>query len=66
MDSSQIISQIPGVPDVPFSRFFELSRDPRKLQFICPGQTLKSLCSPALALRNILEGQGMPMGTKSR
>ena len=64
IDSSQIISQFPGVPNVPFSRFFELSRDPRKLQFICPGQTPKSLCSPALALRNILEGQGDADGYK--
>jgi hypothetical protein len=66
-DSHQIISQFPGVLDdfdlhfqqpIPFSRFIELSRDPRKLQFIRPGKTLKSMCSPALTLRNILEGQG--------
>jgi Family of unknown function (DUF6535) len=58
---------VPGVLDdfdldhqapIPFSRLVELSRDPRKLQFIRPGQTLKSICSPALTLRNILEGQG--------
>ena len=64
IDSSQIISQFPSVPDVPFSRFFELSRDPRKLQYICQGKTFKSLCSPALALRNILEGQGDADGYK--
>jgi hypothetical protein len=66
-DSHQIISQFPGILDdfdlhyqspIPFSRLVELSRDPRKLQFIRPGQTLKSMCSPALTLRNILEGQG--------
>jgi hypothetical protein len=66
-DSHQIISQFPGTLDdfdlhyqapIPFSRLVELSRDPRKLQFIRPGQTLKSMCSPALTLRNILEGQG--------
>ena len=65
--SVQIISQFPGVFDdfalnyeqlIPFSRFVELSRDPRKLQFIRPGQALKSMCSSALTLRNILEGQG--------
>ena len=62
-DSHQIISQFPGILDdfeldyealIPFSR---LSRNPRQLQFIRPRQTLKSMCSPALALRNILEGQ---------
>jgi hypothetical protein len=65
-DSHQFISQFPGVLDVevvdhrtpiPFSRFVELS-DTRKLQFICPGQTLKSMCSFAPTIRNILEGQG--------
>ncbi|KAF8502811.1 hypothetical protein F5888DRAFT_1800362 [Russula emetica] len=61
--SHQVISQFPGVPDdldlapVPF-RLVELYRDPRKLQFIRPGQTLKNMCSLALTLRNILEGQG--------
>jgi hypothetical protein len=63
-DSHQIISQFPGVLDdfdlhyqapIPLSR---LSRDPCTLQFIRPGKTLKSICSPALTLRNILEGQG--------
>ena len=62
--SHQIISRFPGVLDdfdlyyedpIPFSR---LSRDPRELQFIRPGKTLKCMCSPALTLRNILEGQG--------
>jgi Family of unknown function (DUF6535) len=66
-DSHQIISQFPGVlddfelyhqPPVPFSRFIELSRDYDKLQLIRPGQTLKSICSIAPTLRNILEGQG--------
>jgi hypothetical protein len=62
--SHHLTSQYPGVLDdlnrafIPFSRLVELSRDPRKLQFIRPVQTLKSMCSPALALRNILEGQG--------
>jgi hypothetical protein len=66
-DSHQILSQFPGVLDdfdldnqapLPFSRLLELSRDPRKLQFIRPAQTLKSMCSPALTLRSTLEGQG--------
>jgi hypothetical protein len=65
-DSHQIISQLPGLLDnfdlhyqalISFSRLVELSRDPRKLQFIRPGQTLKSMCSPSLTLRNIIEGQ---------
>ncbi|KAI0270219.1 hypothetical protein BGY98DRAFT_267622 [Russula aff. rugulosa BPL654] len=65
-ESDQIISQFPGVlddfdprfsPPIPFSRFIELSNDPRKLQFICPAKTLKTMCSPALTLRNILGGQ---------
>ena len=69
-DSCRIISQFPGVLDnfepyyhqahesIPFSRLVELSRDLHKLQFICPGKTLKSMCSPSLILRNILDGQG--------
>jgi hypothetical protein len=63
-DSHQVTSQFPGVLDlnhhapIPFSRFVELSRDIRKLQFIRPWQTLKSMCSLSLTLRNILEGQG--------
>ena len=66
-NSHQIISQFPDVLDdfelhyqasIPFSRLVELSHDPRKLQFIRPGQTLKSMCSPALTLRNISKGQG--------
>jgi hypothetical protein len=65
-NSHRIISQFPGIlhdfgPDyqapISFSRLVELSRDPRKLQFIRPRQTLKSMCSPALTIRNILEGQ---------
>ena len=61
----QITSQIPGVPNpldhpvlVPFRHLVEHFRDPRKLQFIRPGQTLKSLCSVVPTLRNILKGQG--------
>jgi hypothetical protein len=62
-NSHQTISQIPGVLDdfdldyqarIPFSR---LSRDLRKMQFLCPVQTLKSMSFPALTFRNILEGQ---------
>jgi hypothetical protein len=65
-DSHQITSQIPGVLDnevdyyqtpIPFGRFVEVFRDPRKLLFIHPGQTLKNICSPATTLRNILDGQ---------
>jgi hypothetical protein len=65
--SHQIISQFPGVLNdfdvdfrapIPFSRIVKLSRNLRKLQFICPWQTLKSMCSPAPTLCNILEGQG--------
>ena len=66
-NSHQIISQFPGilddvVPDyrepIPFSRLVKLSRDLRKLQFIRPMHALQSMCSPALTLRNILEGRG--------
>ena len=63
-DSHQIISQFPGVLDelswalIPFSRLVELSCNPRKLQFMRPKKILKSICSPALILRKILEGQG--------
>ena len=65
LDSHQIISQFPGLFDdfdhhrahISFSRLVELFRDPRRLQFIRPGQTLKSMCSPALSFCNILEGQ---------
>jgi hypothetical protein len=63
-DSHQIIFQFPGVLDelnwtlIPFGRLVELSCNPRKLQFIRPRKILKSICSPALTLRNILEGQG--------
>jgi hypothetical protein len=64
LNSHHITSQFPGVLDdhnqplIPFNRFVELSRNPHKLQFIPPRQTLKSTCSPSLTLRNILEGQG--------
>src|SRR5258708_29535425 len=63
-DSHQITSQISGVlhdldqAPVPFSWVVELFRGPHKRQFIQPGRTLKSMCSPALTLRKILEGQG--------
>ena len=62
--SCQIIPQFPGVLDdvslyyeknIPFS---QLSRDPRKFQFIWPVITLRIMYSPALTLRNILEGRG--------
>jgi hypothetical protein len=62
-----IMFQFPGVADdldidyqspKPFSRLVELFQDTRKMQFIRPRQTLKSMCSPAATLRNILEGQG--------
>src|SRR5712675_617279 len=42
----------------PFDRLVELSRDPHKVLFILPMQILKSMCSSALTLRNILDGQG--------
>ena len=67
--SHRIISQVPGSlrvdkfidyfdqAPIPFSRMVELSRDTRKIQFIQLRQTLKAMCSPAITLRNILEGQ---------
>ena len=72
-DSHQIISQLPGVLDdsdldykmpILFSRLVDLVHDPRKLQFIRPRQTLKSICSPASIFRTILEGQGNADGYK--
>ena len=66
-DFFEIISQFPGVLDdlddyyrtpIPFSRLVELLNDTRKMQFIRPRNTLKSVCSPATTLRNILEGRG--------
>jgi hypothetical protein len=60
----EITFQIPGVLDnldispVHFSRIVELSRNPRKIQFIRPGKALESICSLVPALRAILEGQG--------
>jgi hypothetical protein len=61
----QVVSQFPGVlydvdddHPIPFSRLAELFDDTRKIQFIPPRQILKSMCSPAATLRNILEGQG--------
>jgi hypothetical protein len=63
--SHRITFQIPGVLDdldlepFPFGRVVELSCEPhKKRQFIRPGRTLKSMCSPALTLRKILGGQG--------
>jgi hypothetical protein len=65
--SHRIISQIPGVLDdfdpphlapMPLSRLVEVAHNPRKMLFIRPRQTLKSMCSAATTLRNILEGQG--------
>jgi hypothetical protein len=67
INNDQIISQFPGILDhfdpnyqalIPFSRLIDLSHDVRKLQFICPGKTLKSMCSPAETLRDILGGKG--------
>jgi hypothetical protein len=67
-DSHRIISQIPGAHDdfdldfdvqtIPFSRLGKVLHNCHKLQFIPPWKTLKSICSPALTLRNFLEGQG--------
>jgi hypothetical protein len=60
----QITSHFPGILDdldtaqVRFNHFVEMFRDPRQIQFIRPGQTLKKMCSIAPTLRNILEGQG--------
>jgi hypothetical protein len=65
--SHRIISQFPCIVDdfdrdcralIPFDRLVELFNDPRALPFMCPRQTLQSMCSPALTYRNILEGQG--------
>ena len=60
----QITSQFPGILDdldaeqVRFGHFVEMFGDPRQIQFIRPGQTLKSMCSIVPTLRNILEGRG--------
>ena len=59
-----ITSNFPGILDVldtapvSFSHFVKNFRDPRQIQFIRPGQTLKSMCSILPTLFNILEGQG--------
>ena len=63
----QIIFQFPGVIDnddngyyqdtIPLNRLAEMFQDTRKIQFIRPRQTLKSMCSPAMTLRNILDGK---------
>ena len=59
----QITSHFPGTSDeldtaqVPFSHFVEMFRDPRQIQFIRPGQILKSMCTIVPTLRDILEGQ---------
>ena len=42
---------------LPFNRLVDLSRDPSSLHFTRPRQTLKSMCSPSVTLRNILGGQ---------
>jgi hypothetical protein len=61
---AKIISQFPGIRDgldaafVPFSHFVEQFRDPRKVQFIRPGRTIKSLCCIVPTLRDILGGRG--------
>jgi len=60
--SHQVTSQFPGVLDdrglsILFSDFLQVFRHPRKLQFVRPIRTLKSMCTPATTLRNILEGQ---------
>ena len=58
-----LTSHFPGILDdldtatVNFSHFVEMFRDPRQIQFIRPGQTLKSMCSIFPTLRNILGGQ---------
>jgi hypothetical protein len=60
----QLTSHFPGILDdldtaqVSFGHFVEMFRDPRQIQFIRPGQTLKSMCSILPTLRNILGGQG--------
>ena len=70
--SYKITSQFPGVLDefdfhclapIPFSRLAELSRDPLALHFLRPRQTLKSMCSPAITLRNILEPNELQRNT---
>jgi hypothetical protein len=59
----QITFQFPGVLDdldtaqVGLGHFVKMYRDPRQIQFIRPGQTLRSMCSISPTLRNILEGQ---------
>ncbi len=61
---AQIIYQFPGIRDsldpalIRFSHFVEQFRDPRKVQFIRPGQALKSLCCLVPTLRSILAGRG--------
>jgi hypothetical protein len=64
-DLRKIISQLPGVLEdldddyqtpIPFDRLVKLLHDTRKMQFIRPRQTLKSMCSPAATLRKILGG----------
>jgi hypothetical protein len=63
-DFREIISQLSGrdysyddyQTPIPFNRLVErLHDDSRKMQFIRPRQILKSMCSPAVLLRNILE-----------
>ena len=56
---------MPGVGDldlepvpVPFSYVVDHFRDPHKMQFFCPGQSLNSLCSLAPILCMFYIGQG--------
>ncbi len=65
--SHQITPQIPGVLDdlddldqapVPFSRVVELYCKPHKRQFIRPGRTLKSMCSPYLTFQKDEDTRG--------
>ena len=59
--SHQIIFQFPGIFDdflYSFSRFVEMTYDPRKLPFIPPSRALTITCTPATTLRHILKGQG--------
>jgi Family of unknown function (DUF6535) len=59
----QLTSHFPGILDdldtapVLFSHVVEMFRDPRQVQFIRPGQTLRSMCSIFPTLRSTLEGQ---------
>ena len=65
--SHGITSQLPGVQlddfytePIHFTQFVSWLQDHHQYQFILPGQKLKGLCSLAIILRNILEGQWDP------